>query len=423
MGVTGPAMRAAGCESWADVDALSLFGIAEVIGQIPRLLRLRRRLFQRVRDTRPAAFIGIDAPAFNTGLERRVKKLGVPTVHYVCPTAWAWRAGRTRSIRRAVDRLLAIFPFEPAFFERHAIPTTFVGHPLADARPLTGDRVSAREALGLATDGMLVGVLPGSRGSEIEHIGPAFIDTARWLAARRDGIRFVAAIAAPRLRVLFEAQLAERAPDLDILLIDGRSREVMRAVDALLVASGTATLEALLEKTPMAVAYRVSAVTYWLARVFRLIKVAQVSMPNLLAGRALVPEFLQHDATAARMGAAVLELLESQSARRAPDRCVRDNPPRARARRRSARRGRSGRADRRPLMAGDARFACPLVAGVDEVGRGPLAGPVVAAAVILPAHGWPQALADSKALSATARETLDARSGRGPWPGRWARPR
>lgn len=314
-GVTGPLMRAAGCESLADIDELSLFGVSEVIGEIPRLLRLRRRLFAHARERRPAVFVGIDAPAFNTALERRVRDAGIPTAHYVCPTAWAWRQGRTKHIRRAVDLLLAIFPFEEAFFQRFDIPVTFVGHPLASELPLHPDSGSARAALALDGDAPLVGLLPGSRASEVSRLGPLFIETARWLVQRQPGVRFVAPMANERVRALFEAELAATGAGLDIELVDGRSREVMRAADVLLLASGTATLEALLAKTPMVVAYMLSESNYAIARMLNLIKIEHVSMPNLLAQRELVPEFLQRDAQPHLMGPWLLRLLNSPSAR------------------------------------------------------------------------------------------------------------
>lgn len=314
-GVTGPLMEAAGCESLASIEALSLFGISEVIGEIPRLLRLRQRLYGHVRDARPAAFIGIDAPSFNTALEMRLRRCGIPTVHYVCPTAWAWRQGRTRNIRKAVDLLLAIFPFEEEFFARFDIPVTFVGHPLANELPLHPDPTSARRALGLAEQGALVGILPGSRLSEVSRLGPLFLETARWLKRRKPDVRFVAPMASERVRHLFEQQIAAADADLDIRLVDGRSREVMRAADVLLLASGTATLEALLAKTPMVVAYMLSQANYAIARSLDLIKIEQVSMPNLLAQRELVPEFLQSEAQAQMIGPWVYRLLVSETAR------------------------------------------------------------------------------------------------------------
>ncbi|WP_109994415.1 lipid-A-disaccharide synthase [Salinisphaera sp. LB1] len=316
LGVTGPRMVAEGCESRADIDALSLFGVSEVIGQIPRLLRLRQRLYREVTRCRPDVFIGVDAPAFNTRLEQRVRRAGIATVHYVCPTAWAWRAGRTRGIRRAVDLMLAIFPFEPAFFAAHDIPVTFVGHPLADALPAHPDAAAARQALDMDRDAHWVGLLPGSRGAEVSRLGPRFLAVARWLRRRDPGLRFIAPMANARARQRFEADL-EDFPDLDVRLVDGRSREVMRAADALLVASGTATLEALLAKTPMVVAYELSPVNYWIARGLDLIKTEFVSMPNLLAGRRLVPELLQTDAQVPMLGAWLYRLVHSPAARAA----------------------------------------------------------------------------------------------------------
>ena len=314
VGVTGPRMVAEGCESLADIDALSLFGVSEVIGQIPRLLRLRHRLYREVCRCRPDVFIGVDAPAFNTRLETRVRRAGIATVHYVCPTAWAWRAGRTREIRRAVDRMLAIFPFEPAFFAAHDIPVTFVGHPLADELPAHPNAEAARDALGLDRTARWVGLLPGSRGAEVSRLGPLFLQVARWLRRRDPTVRFVAPMANARVRQRFESDL-EQFPDLDVVLVDGRSREVMRAANALLVASGTATLEALLAKTPMVVAYELSASNYWIARGLDLIKTEFVSMPNLLAGRRLVPELLQTDAKVPMLGAWLYRLLHSPAAR------------------------------------------------------------------------------------------------------------
>lgn len=316
-GVTGPEMEAAGCRSLASIDELALFGLGEVIGEIPRLLHLRRRLYRHWTNQRPDVFLGIDAPAFNTGLERRLRATGIRTVHYVCPTAWAWRERRVRKLREAVDLMLAIFPFEEAFFARHRIPVRYVGHRLADELPLHPDAASARASLGLPQAAYWLGLLPGSRVSEVRRLGPAFIDTALWLRRKLPEIAFTAPMANPRVGSLFRTQLRERAPDLAVHLIDGRSREVMRATDALLVASGTATLEALLAKTPMVVAYAVSPFTYRIVRHLRLLKTEYVSMPNLLAGRALVPEFLQMAVRPEALGLEVHRLLTSPTARAA----------------------------------------------------------------------------------------------------------
>lgn len=313
-GVTGPQMRAAGCESLADIEALSLFGVSEVIREIPRVLKLRSELLAHFTRNPPDVFVGIDAPAFNTGLERRLKNLGYKTIHYVCPTAWAWRKGRVRSIRASVNLLLSIFPFEPEFFEQHQIPVRYVGHRLADEMPMHPDPQSARAALGLESDGLYLGLLPGSRRSEVKYLGPAFIETARWLQARLPGLRFVAPMATPAVRQAFEKQLALR-PGLNITLVDGRSREVMLACDSLLVASGTATLEALLLKTPMVVAYAFSPFNKAIAHLLGLHRIQFFSMPNLIAKRALVPEFRQHQVVPEILGPWAYRLLTSVAAR------------------------------------------------------------------------------------------------------------
>lgn len=314
-GVTGPRMRAAGCESLADIEELSLFGVSEVVGEIPRVLALRRRLYQQFTSDPPDVFVGIDAPSFNTGLERRLRNAGIRTVHYVCPTAWAWRAGRVRGIRKAVDRLLAIFPFEPEFFKRHGIAVDYVGHRLADELPMQPDAGAARAALELEADGPLVALLPGSRGGEVKYLGPPFIRTAQWLQHRLPGVRFVAPMASPRVRALFEAQLAALAPALDITLIDDQSRAVMNAADALLLASGTATLEALLVKTPMVVAYAFSPFNAALARLLGVSRLTWFSMPNLIAQQPVVPELRQQQVKPEILGPWLYRLLTSSTAR------------------------------------------------------------------------------------------------------------
>lgn len=302
VGVTGPRMRQQGCESLADIAELSLFGVTEVITQIPRLLRLRQRLYRQALARQAAVFIGVDAPAFNTDLEIRLRRAGLKTVHYVCPTAWAWRSGRVTKIRRAVDLMLGIFPFEPEFFAAHDIPVTFVGHPLADALPMQPATDTARQQLGLTGRRRWVGLLPGSRGSEVTRLGDQFLAVARWLQKRDSNVGFIIPAANAELKALLVEQ-CRQFPELDVQVLEGQSQLVMQAADALLVASGTATLEALLAKTPMVVAYRLSQGNYWLVKGLRLLKTEFVSMPNLLADRALVPELLQADAQIEILGA------------------------------------------------------------------------------------------------------------------------
>lgn len=313
VGVCGPRMRAAGCEALADIEALSLFGIFEVLRHLPRLLRLRGQLRDVLLQLRPAAVIGIDAPDFNLRLEPALKAAGIPTVHYVSPTVWAWREGRVEVIRRAVDLILTLFPFEQDFYRRHAVAAQYVGHPLADAIPLQVDQRAARQQLGLPMQGKILALLPGSRGSEVTRLAWPFLETARLLCQRCDGLQLVVPLANARVRARFEAVLA-RFESLPIILVDGQSHTVLAACDAVLLASGTAALEALLHQRPMVVAYRINGLTYWVVRLLGLLKVVQVSLPNLLSAEASVPEFLQGAVQPQAMAAALQPLLDDEQA-------------------------------------------------------------------------------------------------------------
>jgi lipid-A-disaccharide synthase len=316
-GVAGPHMEAAGCEAIASVDALSVMGIAEVLPALPRVLRLRRELLRRFMADRPDLVIGIDAPDFNLGLERKLRRQGIRTVHVVSPTVWAWRAGRTRTIDRAVDRILCLFPFEPAFYAQHGVrdKAAYIGHPLADQLDAQTAPADARRALGLPADGLRLAVLPGSRGSELKGLAAPFAQAARLLAARHPGLRFMTPIAKPSLRAAMEAAIAAHAPGLDWTLLDGRSREAMRAADAVLVASGTATLECLLLGRPMVVAYRGSPITAWLLLRAGMLKTKYVSLPNLLADEPAVVELLQDAVTPQALADAVDDILPGGAAR------------------------------------------------------------------------------------------------------------
>ncbi|MCP1676159.1 lipid-A-disaccharide synthase [Natronocella acetinitrilica] len=314
-GIGGERMLEQGMTSHHPMESLSVMGLFEVLKHLPGLLRIRADLVQRFLQNPPDVFIGIDAPDFNLGVESRLKAAGIPTVHYVSPTVWAWRQGRVKTIRRAVDLLLSIFPFEVEFFQRHAVPVTFVGHPLADEIPLEPDQIAARQALEIVVepDGMLVALLPGSRMSEVTKLGPVFLQTARWLQERQPGLVFVIPCATDRIRQAMEEQLAAE-PGLDnVHLYRGQSRLCMEASNAVLLASGTATLEAMLYKRPMVAAYRVSGMTAWLAR--RLVKVPHFAMPNLIAGRHLIEEFAQEQAVPEQLGPAMLRLLEQSETR------------------------------------------------------------------------------------------------------------
>jgi lipid-A-disaccharide synthase len=311
VGVAGPRMQAAGCEALADAEELAVMGLTEVLRHLPRLLKLRRRLVAQLTQLRPDVFVGIDAPEFNLGLAARMQARGMRTVQYVSPQVWAWRQGRVRGIGEACDRILCLLPFEPAFYERHGIAARFVGHPLADQFPMRPDRDAARAALGLGITDTVVAVLPGSRMGEVSRLAEPFAGAAGWLAARRPGLRFVAPLVNAAVRTRFESAWASEAPGVPLYGVEGRSREVLAAADVVLVASGTATLETLLSKRPMVVAYRLGAVTAFLLQRLGLVKVQHFSQPNLLSGREVVPEFFQAAATPAALGAALLGWLDS----------------------------------------------------------------------------------------------------------------
>ncbi len=312
-GVTGPRMREAGCDSVDTIDRLSVMGLAEVLPKLPDILRLRGELLRRFEADRPDCVIGIDAPDFNLPLERRLRDHGLPTVQVVSPTVWAWRPGRVKNIARAVDLILCLFPFEPRFYAAHKVRAEYIGHPLAEELAEPVSQEDARRLLDLSPEGPCVAILPGSRGGELKYLAEPFVQTAAWLAQRRPDLSFVVPLAKPSLRPIFEQAIAAHAPLLRWKLVDGHSREAMRAADAVLLASGTATLECLLLDRPMVVSYRTTALTAWLVR--KLIKIDRVSLPNLLCQEPVVPEYLQEEADVAHLGPAVLELLDQPAAR------------------------------------------------------------------------------------------------------------
>jgi len=311
VGVAGPRMLAEGCETLVEQERLSLMGLVEVLRHLPELVRIRRQLASYFLDSRPDVFIGVDAPDFNLVLERRLRRAGIPTVHLVSPTVWAWRPGRVKVLREAVDLVLSIFPFEEPFLREHGVPVRYVGHPLADEIPLEVDRDAARRALGLPADAPVIALLPGSRAGEVAAMARPFIETAVWCLARRPELHFAAPLISPRLRAIFVQALHDIAPELPVTLVDGHSREVIAGSDCVLTASGTATLESLLLKRPMAVAYRVNQATYRLVKALNLIKVPYVAMANLIAERELAPEFLQERCRADAMGTALLGFLDN----------------------------------------------------------------------------------------------------------------
>jgi lipid-A-disaccharide synthase len=309
-GVAGPKMRAAGCEAWYDIESLSVMGLTEVLVHLPRLLSLRGKLRRRLLDWRPDVFIGVDNKEFNLSLARQLKRAGLTTVQYVSPQVWAWRQGRVRTIGQSVDLILCLFPFEPQFYREHGVRAAFVGHPLADQVPLEIDRAAARAELGIDAAARVLAVLPGSRRGEVEKLSDCFAGAAELLARRYPGLVCIAPMVTPKLRDAFAARCAELAPSANIRLLDGNSRRALAACDLTLVASGTATLEAALSKRPMVVAYRLGAVTAFLLRSLKLVKPMHFSQPNLLAGKELVPEFFQENATPENLANALARWLD-----------------------------------------------------------------------------------------------------------------
>jgi len=316
-GIGGPSMAAAGQDLWWPAEKLSVMGLAEVVRHLPGLLRLRRRLRDRFLAWRPDVVVGIDSPEFNLGLECMLRRRGVPTAHYVSPSIWAWRPRRVRKIRRAADLVLCLFPFETAPYAEAGIRAEFVGHPLADQLPFRPDRIAARRELGLEDDATVVAVLPGSRASELEYLGDDFAGAIRWLRGRRPDLTFVSPISTDALAERFSIRLRSSAPGAPVKLFKGRSHAVMSASDVVLLASGTAALEACLIKRPMVVAYRVAPLTRWLLQAFQMLSIDRFALPNLLAGRDLVPEILQDRVTPEVLGSAVLNWLDDDAAREA----------------------------------------------------------------------------------------------------------
>ncbi len=315
-GIGGPRMIAEGIDSRFPLETLSVMGLVEVLRHLPGLVRVRRELRRDALAWRPDIMVGIDAPDFNLGLERQLREAGLTTAHYVSPSVWAWRQGRVKGIARSVDAMLTFLPFEAAFYVRHRVPVAFVGHPLADELPLDNDRAAARAALGLPADGPVLAVLPGSRANEIRFLGEAFLAAVERLCAARPGLRVVVPAATPERRSELEALMAEH-PDLAgrLTLVDGRAREAMVASDAVLLASGTAALEAMLCHRAMLVAYRMAPLTHALAK--RLVKTEWISLPNLIAREALVPELIQDAATPEAIAEHLGEILDDPAGRAA----------------------------------------------------------------------------------------------------------
>ncbi|GHD32411.1 lipid-A-disaccharide synthase [Parahalioglobus pacificus] len=306
-GIGGPLLAQQGLDSLFPMERLSVMGFVEPLKRLPELLNIRKRVFEHFRDNPPDLFLGIDSPDFNLTLERQLRECGIPVAHLVSPTVWAWRQKRIHKIARSVDLMLCLFPFEQDIYQQHDIPCRFVGHPLADELPLQPDRDAARAGLGIASDTTVLAVLPGSRGGEVAALAPLFLEVVRRLKATHPALHVLMPAANSERMVQLKALLAQ-TQDLPVTLVQGESREVMAAADAVLLASGTATLEAMLLKRPMVVAYRMSSLSW--ALVIRLVQTPFAALPNILAGKALVPEFIQDAATAEGIASAVNEILE-----------------------------------------------------------------------------------------------------------------
>jgi lipid-A-disaccharide synthase len=312
-GIAGPRMIAEGGRALYPLEKLAVRGYVEVVKHLREILAIRGGLARRILEDKPDLFIGIDAPDFNLGLEAKLKAAGIPTVHYVSPSLWAWRPERIHSIGRSVDRMLVTFPFEEAIYRKAGIPVSYVGHPLADAMPLEPDRREARAQLRLGTSAVGVALLPGSRLSELEFHADLLIETARELHAKRPELRFFVPLATRETRDYFEERLYTlEARELPITILFGHAQLALHACDVALVKSGTATLEAALARCPMVVTYRVSRLTFWLVR--RKALMPYVALPNILEGEYIVPELLQDEATPGNLAQAVGNWLDNKTA-------------------------------------------------------------------------------------------------------------
>ncbi|SEQ21519.1 lipid-A-disaccharide synthase [Rosenbergiella nectarea] len=313
VGVAGPLMQAEGCEAWYEMEELAVMGIVEVLGRLRRLLHIRRELTERLTALKPDVFVGIDAPDFNIPLEGKLKRAGIPTIHYVSPSVWAWRQKRVFKIGRNTDLVLAFLPFEKAFYDRFDVPCQFIGHKMADDIALHPDKLAARQTLNIPPQARCLALLPGSRSSEVDMLSADFIRAAVLLRERYPDLEIIVPAANAHRAEQFLAIKQEVAPTLSLNLVEGKAREVMIASDAAILASGTAALECMLAKCPMVVGYRMKPFTFWLAK--RLVKTEWVSLPNLLAGRELVKELLQEECTPQHLATALEPLLHDSTER------------------------------------------------------------------------------------------------------------
>lgn len=318
VGIAGPKMIGEGAEALFPMERLSVRGYVEVLRHLPGLLKIRKQLLQHFLKNPPDLFIGIDAPDFNFGLERKLKRKGIPTVHYVSPSIWAWRKGRMGKIRRAVSHMLALFPFEPVLYEQAGVPVSYVGHPLADMLPMEPDREAARENLKLKSGKLVIAMLPGSRQSEVQQLADLFVKTAKLIAQEQPDVQFLVPLITRETRMIFEQAIFNNQSMQDgeleqipIQILFGHAHLAMEAADAVIVASGTATLEAALIKRPMVITYRMPRISWQILK--RMNYLPYVGLPNILAGRFIVPELLQHDATPEKLAEATLKLVSDRA--------------------------------------------------------------------------------------------------------------
>lgn len=308
-GIAGPNMIQQGCRALFPAEKLSIIGLVDALAHYRELRAIRNQLRDRFIANPPDIFVGIDAPDFNLTLLEQLRSAGIPTIQYVSPQVWAWRRYRVKKIARAVDCVLALFPFEAEFYREHHVPVKFVGHPFADQIPLVTDKAVARNNLGLDDDATIIAMLPGSRISEVKYLAETFLKTASYCYQKKQAIQFVVPFASQAVKDVFINIGSGLAKNLPITFVDGQAREVMGAADAILMASGTATLEAMLVKRPMVVAYRLSKLNYFILKMW--VKVKNFSLPNLLAGEALVPEYVQDAAKPEVMGEQLLHYLNT----------------------------------------------------------------------------------------------------------------